>query len=189
VSGQQHATAALYPGKDPVPILQEAGWAPGPVWTGGKSCPHLTSIYLLLYLFLSILLSLLPCSLSPLLPSFLSVLRALQASKQHQVICDCNIVTTVSRLGFRFPFIASGDVQYKRVHLHRSALLNEAAGGHKSDQFGFSLVSTFVSSATTFLHPLKSLRFPFTEFKGRSTSPLLTCLPKQLLAVTREQCT
>jgi len=29
------------PGKDPVPILQEAGWAPGPVWTGGKSRPHL----------------------------------------------------------------------------------------------------------------------------------------------------
>ena len=24
-------------GKDPVPIVQEAGWAPGPVWTGGKS--------------------------------------------------------------------------------------------------------------------------------------------------------
>ena len=24
----------LAPGKDPVPILQEAGWAPGPVWTG-----------------------------------------------------------------------------------------------------------------------------------------------------------
>jgi len=21
-------------GKDPVPIVQEAGWAPGPVWTG-----------------------------------------------------------------------------------------------------------------------------------------------------------
>ena len=28
------------PGKDPVPILQEAGWAPGPVWTGRKSRPH-----------------------------------------------------------------------------------------------------------------------------------------------------
>ena len=28
------------PGKDPVPILQEAGWAPRPVWTGGKSRPH-----------------------------------------------------------------------------------------------------------------------------------------------------
>jgi len=27
------------PGKDPVPILQEAGWALGPVWTGGKSLP------------------------------------------------------------------------------------------------------------------------------------------------------
>ena len=24
------------PGKDPVPILQEAGWAPGPVWTGAE---------------------------------------------------------------------------------------------------------------------------------------------------------
>jgi len=32
------------PGKDSVPILQEAGWAPGPVWTGGKSCPHRDSI-------------------------------------------------------------------------------------------------------------------------------------------------
>jgi len=28
------------PGKDPVPILQVAGWAPGPVWTGGKSRAH-----------------------------------------------------------------------------------------------------------------------------------------------------
>ena len=32
------------PGKDPVPILQEAGRAPGPVWTGGKSRPHRDSI-------------------------------------------------------------------------------------------------------------------------------------------------
>jgi len=30
--------------KDPVPILQETGWAPGPVWTGGKSHPHRDSI-------------------------------------------------------------------------------------------------------------------------------------------------
>jgi len=30
----------LPPGKIPVPILQEAGWAPGPVWTGGNSRPH-----------------------------------------------------------------------------------------------------------------------------------------------------
>jgi len=28
------------PGKDPVPIWQEAGWAPGPVWMGGKSRPN-----------------------------------------------------------------------------------------------------------------------------------------------------
>ena len=32
------------PGKDPVPIVQEAGWAPGPVWTGGKSRPHRDTI-------------------------------------------------------------------------------------------------------------------------------------------------
>jgi len=28
---------SLPPGKDPVPIVQEAGWAPGPVWTGAKN--------------------------------------------------------------------------------------------------------------------------------------------------------
>ena len=44
VCGQQHATATLSPGKDPVPILQEAGWAPGPVWMGRKSRPHWDSI-------------------------------------------------------------------------------------------------------------------------------------------------
>jgi len=32
------------PGKDPVSTLQEATWAPGPVWTGGKSRPHRDSI-------------------------------------------------------------------------------------------------------------------------------------------------
>jgi len=32
------------PGKDPVPILQEAGWVPGPVWTGRKSHTHRDSI-------------------------------------------------------------------------------------------------------------------------------------------------
>jgi len=32
------------PGKNPVPILQEAGWAPGPVWMGGKCRPHRDSM-------------------------------------------------------------------------------------------------------------------------------------------------
>ena len=32
------------PGKDPVPVLQEARWAPGPVWMGRKSRPHRDSI-------------------------------------------------------------------------------------------------------------------------------------------------
>jgi hypothetical protein len=34
---QRHATAAFTPGKDPVPIVQEAGWDPGPVQTGGEN--------------------------------------------------------------------------------------------------------------------------------------------------------
>ena len=32
------------PGKDQVSILKEARWAPGPVWTGGKSRPQRDSI-------------------------------------------------------------------------------------------------------------------------------------------------
>ena len=27
----------ITPGKDPVPIVQDAGWAPGPVWTGAEN--------------------------------------------------------------------------------------------------------------------------------------------------------
>ena len=34
----------LPPGKTRYLILQEAGWARGPVWTGGKSRPHRDSI-------------------------------------------------------------------------------------------------------------------------------------------------
>jgi len=37
VGGQRHAPTAFTPGKDPVPIVQEAGWAPGPVWTGAEN--------------------------------------------------------------------------------------------------------------------------------------------------------
>ena len=44
VGEEPHAPAASTPGKDLVPIVQEAGWAPGPVWMGGKSRPHRDSI-------------------------------------------------------------------------------------------------------------------------------------------------
>ena len=37
VGGQRHAPAALPPGKTPVPIVQEAGWAPRPVWRGAEN--------------------------------------------------------------------------------------------------------------------------------------------------------
>jgi hypothetical protein len=41
--GQCHAPAAFTPGKDPVPLVQEAGWAPGTVWIGAK-ISHPTAI-------------------------------------------------------------------------------------------------------------------------------------------------
>jgi len=38
---QRHAPAAL----PPVPIVYEAGWVPGPVWTGAENlAPHRDSI-------------------------------------------------------------------------------------------------------------------------------------------------
>ena len=37
MSGQQHARPHFTPGKDPVPIVQEAGWALGQVWTGAEN--------------------------------------------------------------------------------------------------------------------------------------------------------
>jgi len=32
------------PGKDTVPIVQEAGWSPGPVWTGAENLAPPTGI-------------------------------------------------------------------------------------------------------------------------------------------------
>ena len=37
VRGQRHDPADLYPGEDPVSIVQEARWSPGPVWTGAEN--------------------------------------------------------------------------------------------------------------------------------------------------------
>jgi hypothetical protein len=48
VSGQLHASAALPPRKEtPVPIGEEAGWVPEPVWTTWRredSCPYRDSV-------------------------------------------------------------------------------------------------------------------------------------------------
>ena len=43
--GQRHAPAVFTPGKDPVPIVQEAGWAPGPVWTGAENLGTFLKVY------------------------------------------------------------------------------------------------------------------------------------------------
>ena len=37
MDGQRHAPVDFTPGKDPVPIVQEAGWAPWPVWTRAEN--------------------------------------------------------------------------------------------------------------------------------------------------------
>jgi hypothetical protein len=35
--GGRHTSAAFTPGKDLVPIVQEPGWVPGPVWIGAEN--------------------------------------------------------------------------------------------------------------------------------------------------------
>jgi hypothetical protein len=40
MGGHIHASTALLRGKDTVPIVLEAGWAPGAVWTGAVFDPH-----------------------------------------------------------------------------------------------------------------------------------------------------
>ena len=37
MAGQRHAPAALPQGNDPVSIVLEAGWTPGPIWTGAEN--------------------------------------------------------------------------------------------------------------------------------------------------------
>jgi len=37
VGGQLNAPVASTPGKDPVFVVREAGWAPEPVWTGAEN--------------------------------------------------------------------------------------------------------------------------------------------------------
>ena len=37
VGGQRLVSVVLPLEKDPVPIVQEAGWGPGPVWTGAEN--------------------------------------------------------------------------------------------------------------------------------------------------------
>jgi hypothetical protein len=45
VGGQNEAPAAFTPGKDPVPIVQEAGWNQWTVWIGAENlAPHRDSI-------------------------------------------------------------------------------------------------------------------------------------------------
>ena len=39
VGGQRHTPTTLPRERDPVPIVQKAGWAPGPVWTDAAISP------------------------------------------------------------------------------------------------------------------------------------------------------
>ena len=45
VGGSSPHPGRFTPGEDPVPIVQEAGWAPGMVWTDAENlAPHRDSI-------------------------------------------------------------------------------------------------------------------------------------------------
>ena len=41
VGGQRHASADLPPGKDQVPVIQEAGLVPGPLCTSAENLVHI----------------------------------------------------------------------------------------------------------------------------------------------------
>jgi hypothetical protein len=56
VGGQRNATAALPPEKDPVPIVQEDGWAPGPVWTGAENLAPTGFFFYFVIIYLYLLL-------------------------------------------------------------------------------------------------------------------------------------
>ena len=89
------------PGKDLVPIVQEAGWAPGPVWTGGKSRPHQDSIlhhpahsqslYRLSYPALTVVLYRFKCI------TFVAVVLMMQASL-FAVHIESTVVLKISNL-------------------------------------------------------------------------------------------
>jgi predicted CoA-binding protein len=80
-------------GKDPVPIVQEAGWAPGPVWMGGKSCPtgirspdrpaHSQSLYRLSYRAHSV------CIVGPLITEHVT---NVSISKAERNVCCCQFM-------------------------------------------------------------------------------------------------
>jgi hypothetical protein len=40
VDGQRHTPAAILRERDPLPIVQEAEWAPGPVWMSAGDLSH-----------------------------------------------------------------------------------------------------------------------------------------------------
>jgi hypothetical protein len=42
LEGGEGLASRRFSGKDPVPIVQEAGWAAGPVWTGAENLAPLT---------------------------------------------------------------------------------------------------------------------------------------------------
>jgi hypothetical protein len=44
VVGQHNAPAVFTPEKESVPVLDEAGWASGPIWTGQKNLAPFTGV-------------------------------------------------------------------------------------------------------------------------------------------------
>jgi len=88
VRGQRHALSALTPGKDRVPIEQEAVWAPGPVLTGAENLLPYTGPKILLYPFLSIMFN-----------CFLSLFVSVQVSDEY-----VKVLSIVVFFGLNFSF-------------------------------------------------------------------------------------
>ena len=97
------------PGKDPVPILQEAGWAAGPVWTSGESRPHPWHIYI-----------------CPVWPEHVTV-DTLKNSKHWQVFNSWTFKSTWKRTAILLPLSVSFIPSDLKYHIaYRPYLLKQS---------------------------------------------------------------
>jgi len=115
VEGQPHAPASSTPGKDPVPIVQEAGWASGPVRTGAenlaptriRSPDHQWYIYIYI------------CNVKSWILNFgkfnnvqLPLLLHLVTSARHKLVCQVLLIAVPQKQTHPFKIIIDDNCQY-----------------------------------------------------------------------------
>ena len=133
------------PGEDPVPILQEAGWTPGPVWTGGKSRPHRDSIPDLPARSSVAIPTELP---GPLLKKHGAAICRRQVLKLQTLRCSQRLVPTVQTR--RCPNQEGRNTNFPTVHFNKNVAcvsLTRATQAYQSSYLCPSLLYSFLNLA------------------------------------------